>query len=383
MAMPEMSGKIIFQGKRKGQNMRVEDFDFDHFLRYKEEKDAFFKKFDCGEYRGPVMTQRCCGKAFGLDSTRKETALEAWLDNMDTNSRLLSDVGFTYMEPWAGVPVFANAFGAKLFWNGKTDVQSLPRYSDVSEVANVPVPAVGDCELMQMVLEYIRYFKEQTHGLIPLSLTDTQSPCDTASLILDPCELFSASLEEPEALTDFLTKITRCIGDFTEMQMELIGEDLLSTPGHMMISSTGGKGIAVSDDNLAVISRESYAVIGIPWNAELGRRFGGLAVHSCGLVTHNTPQLLAIPGIRQFDCKVTDFEPNDAEKLAEQFKNKETVLKVCVYPEEDNSRLIPLLRSDVKLLVEVFTHGTVEERNRQYAHTEEFVRSHIKKIPEA
>ena len=358
--------------------MRVQDFDFDRFLKYKEEKDAFFEKFDRGEIRGPVMTQRCCGEAFGFDSTRKETALEAWLDNMDTNSRLLSDVGFTYMEPWAGVPVFANAFGAKLYWNGKTDVQSLPCYTDIDEVADVPMPGPGDCELMQMVLEYIRYFREQTHGLIPMSLTDTQSPCDTASLILDPCELFAASLEEPESLTDFMTKITRCIGDFTEMQMELIGDSLLSSPGHMMVSSTGNKGIALSDDNLAVISRESYEVLGIPWNRELGKRFGGLAIHSCGLVTHNTPPLLEIPELRQFDCKVTDFEPNDAEKLAEQFKNRPAILKVCIYPDEDNSRLIPLLRSDVKLIIEVFTHGTVDECNRQYSRAEEFVHQHLK-----
>ena len=356
--------------------MRVRDFDFDHFLRYKEEKDAVLSKFERGELRGPVMTQRCCGEAFGFASTSKETALEAWLDNLDVNSRLHSDVGFTYAEPWAGVPVFANAFGARLFWNGKTDVQSFARYSDVDEVRNVPMPAAGDCELMRMVLEYIRYFKEQTHGLIPLSLTDTQSPCDTASLILDPCELFAASLEEPEALMDFMTKITRCIGDFTEMQMEAIGEELLSRPGHMMVSRTGGKGIAISDDNLAVISSESYSVIGIPWNAELCRRFGGLAVHSCGIVTYNAPQVLEIPGLRQFDCKVTDFEPNDAALLAEQFKNRDTILKVCIEPDEDHSRLIPLLRPDVKLLIEVFTHGSIDECNRQYDRTEEFVREH-------
>lgn len=358
--------------------MRITDFDFDRFLMYKEEKDAFLAEFIRGGGRGPVMTQRSCGAAFGLASTNKETALEAWLDNLDTNRRLHSDVGFTYMEPWAGVPVFANAFGAKLFWNGRTDVQSTPCYTDVDEVSDVPMPEPGGCELMRMVLEYIRYFREQTHGLIPLSLTDTQSPCDTASLILDPCELFAASLEEPEALTDFLSKITRCIRDFTEMQMELIGEDLLSVPGHMMVSSTGRTGIALSDDNLAVISPESYSVLGTPWNAELGRHFGGLAIHSCGLVTHNTPQLLQIPELCQFDCKVTDFEPNDAEKLAEQFKNRAVLLKVCIYPDEDNSRLIPLLRSDVKLIVEVFTGGSIDERNRQYDRAEEFIHTHYR-----
>lgn len=353
--------------------MRPQDFDFDRFLKYKEEKEAFFAAFDRGGYRGPVLTQRSCGKAFGIDSTKKETALEAWLDNMDTNMRLSSDVGFTYMEPWAGVPVYANAFGANLFWNDKNDVQSTPCYEYCDAIENVPMPKTGDCELMRMVMEYIRYFKEQTHGLIPISLTDTQSPCDTASLIVDPCELFATSLEDPDCLTDFMAKITQCIGDFSEMQIDAIGEDLLAMPGHMMVSGTGIKGIALSDDNLAVISPESYTVLGTPWNDILGKRFGGLAIHSCGLVSHNLPQLLKLPEFRQFDCKVTDFEPNDGEKLASLYAGTDKILKVCVFPDEDHTRLIPLLRSDVKLIVQVFTHGTVDECNRQYDKVAQFV----------
>jgi len=359
--------------------MRPEDFNFDKFLRYREEKDSFFRRFSAGESAGPVLTQRFCGEAFGIASVTKETALEAWLDNMNTNMQLHGDVGFTYMEPWAGVPVYANAFGAKLFWSEKNDVQSLPCYTDCDEVANVPMPKTGDCELMRMVMEYIRFFKEKTHGLIPMSLTDTQSPCDTASLILDPCELFATSLEDPDCLTDFMEKITRCIGDFSEMQMEAIGEDLLASPGHMMVSASGIRGIALSDDNLAVISPESFAVLGTPWNAALGRRFGGLAIHSCGLVSHNLPPLLSLPEFDQFDCKVTDFEPNDPEVLVRLFAGKKTILKVCVQPGEDLARLKPLLRPDVKLIVQVFTSGSVDERNRQYDRVAQFVNENYNK----
>lgn len=356
--------------------MESKEFDFEAYLKFQEEKDAFFDKFEKGEYRGPVLTQRSLGEAFGIASVTKETALSAWLSILDTNRQLHGDVSFTYLEPWAGVPVFANAFGANLFWNGKTDVQSTPRYLDASEVENVPMPGAGECEMMQMVLSYIRYFKEQTHSLLPLSLTDTQSPCDTASLILDPCELFAVSLEDPDSLTDFMEKVTQVIGDFTEMQMEAIGEDLLSLPGHMMVSSKGSRGIAMSDDNLAVISPESYQVLGIPWNEKLAKRFGGMAIHSCGLVTHNLPKLLAIDGFRQFDCKVTDFEPNDTEKLAACFKGKETILKVCVYPDENHERLLPLLRSDIKLIIEVFTDGSIDDCNRQYDKVAQFVHDH-------
>jgi len=255
--------------------MQAKDFNFDRYLRYREEKEAFLKKFLSGEYRGPVLTQRTCSEVFGVSANSKEASLEDWLNVLDFNMQLKGDVGFTYLEPWAGVPVYANAFGSPLFWTEITDVQSKPRYLFADEVANVPMPKAGECQMMQMVLEYIRYFKEQTHGLIPISLTDTQSPNDTASLILDPCELFAVSLEEPEALTDFMTKITQVIGDFSEMQIDAIGEELYVAPGHMMLSGSGLKGIALSDDNMAVVSPASYEVIGKPYNEMLSRRFGG------------------------------------------------------------------------------------------------------------
>lgn len=359
--------------------MDTKEFDFEGFLRYREEKERFFESFENGSYRGPVLTQRSEGQAFGIASVTKETALREWLSCLDTNTRLHSDVAFSYLEPWAGVPVYANAFGAHLFWSEKTDVQSKPCYMDISEVENVRLPKAGDCEMMRMVLDYISYFKEQTHSLLPLSLTDTQSPCDTASLILDPCELFAASLEEPDSLTDFMEKITSVIGDFTEMQMEAIGEELIYVPGHMMVSSPKSPGIAISDDNMAVISPSSYQVLCAPWNEALCKRFGGIAVHSCGLVAHNLPQLLAIDGLKQFDCKVTDYEPNDAQKLAELFSGKDAILKVCVFPNENHERLLPLLRSDIKLIVQVITSGTVDECNRQYDHVAQFVWDHWKR----
>lgn len=360
--------------------MRAKDFDFDRYLRYREEKEGFLKKFLSGEYRGPVLTQRGCGQVFGVESVTKERALAAWLDCLDFNMRLSCDAGFTYLEPWAGVPVYANAFGSPLFWTDTADVQSKPRYLFADEVENVPMPQAGECEMMRMVLDYIRYFKEQTHGLIPISLTDTQSPNDTASLILDPCELFAVSLEEPEALTDFMTKITQLIGDFSEMQIDAIGEDLYVAPGHMMLSGSGVKGIALSDDNMAVVSPASYEVIGKPYNEMLSRRFGGLALHSCGVISHNIPLLLQTEGLGMLDFKITDFEPNDAALLAEKFAGTDIVLKACVYPHESMERLLPLMRSDVKTVFQVFTSGTVEECNRQYDQVAQYAHDHYKYV---
>ncbi len=360
--------------------MLAKDFPFDRYLRFMEEKRRFLQKYLSGEYIGPVLSQRDVGQCFGVESVTRERALSAWLDSLYTNMQLRCDVGFTYLEPWAGVPVYANAFGAPLFWTDTADVQSRPRYTAVEEVADLPMPKAGECAMMRMVLDYIRYFREQTHGLIPLSLTDTQSPNDTASLVLDPCELFSASIEEPELLDDFLNKITRLIGDFSEMQIDAIGPDLYAAPGHMMISDTGRGGIALSDDNMAVISPASYAATSRPYNEILSRRFGGVALHSCGVISHNVPLLLRTEGLQMLDFKITDFEPNDAALLAEQFAGTDIILKPCIRPDEPLERILPLLCSDVRAIFQVFTSGSVDERNRQYDRVAQFLHDNYRRV---
>lgn len=353
--------------------MEAKNFPFEKYLAFLEEKQNFLDRFMSGAYTGPVLTQRYTGQCFGVESVTKERALSAWLDSLAKGMDYRCDVAFSYLEPWAGVPVYADAFGAPLFWTETADVQSKPRYMTIEEVENVPMPQAGSCTMMKMVLDYIRYFKEQTHGLLPLSLTDTQSPNDTASLILDPCELFAISLEEPELLEDFMGKITQLIGDFSEMQMDAIGESLLVQPGHMMLSGKGMPGIALSDDNMAVISPASYLATSKPYNEILSKRFGGLALHSCGVISHNVPLLQQTEGLKYLDFKITDFEPNDAALMAKAFAGTGVVLKACVYPGEDMSRLVPMLRSDVKTIVQVFTSGDADTCNRQYDEVAQFV----------
>lgn len=359
--------------------MQAKDFPFERFGYFLEEKQKLLKKLMNNTYRGPVLTQRVCGNTFGVASQTREKSLADQLDCMYTKMQLHCDVAFGYLEPWCGVGVYADAFGAPLFFYDHCDVQTKSRYHRVEEVANVPMPKAGDCQLMRMALDYIRYFREETHDLIPISLTDTQSPLDSASLILDPCELFAASLEEPEVLEDFMEKITRSVMEFSEMQREAIGDNVYTAPGHMMLSDNSFSGIALSDDNMAVVSPASYAAIGKPYNEMLSRHFGGLALHSCGVITHNVPLLLQTEGLKQLDFKITDFEPNDAAYLAEQFAGTDILLKPCVYPNEDLTRLLPLLQADVKLLIHVFTSGSVDDCNQQYDHVAQFVHDHYRR----
>ena len=353
--------------------MRAKDFDYDRYYAVFEPKQENLRKFMRGEWKGPLLMQSAEGNIYFELANRKETSLESQLDNLTVKMDLHCDYTYSFLEPWCGVGVYANAFGAHLHYFDHSAVQTTPRYLHVEEVENVPEPNFKDVELMNVVIDYIKYFREQTHDQLPICLTDTQSPNDTASLILDPVELFMASVTEPESIDDFLLKVTKVIGDFTEQQIELIGP-CYHGPGHQFPSDSTIGGISLSDDNLAVISPASWVVSARNYNDILARRFGGIALHSCGVFSHSMKELKESVGLNMLNFKISDFEPNDPVLLAETFAGTDTILHPIIFPGEPYERLLPLMRDDVRMIINLATTGTVDEKNAQYDEMVEFFR---------
>ena len=123
------------------------------------------------------------------------------------------------MEPWIGTGVFANAFGCEYHFRDDNAPHVRYRYHKIEEVRDIEYPDYRKSPIMSMVLDCIDCFRERTHDGLPIALTDTQSPFDTATLILDAAEFFTACYTEPEIVTDFLQKITDLIVEFSEVQM--------------------------------------------------------------------------------------------------------------------------------------------------------------------
>ncbi|MBQ6545592.1 MAG: hypothetical protein IJL72_07615 [Lachnospiraceae bacterium] len=358
--------------------MLAKDFNYDRYHKVFDPMQENLRKFVRGDWKGPLFMQDACGKVYAELANHKETSLEAQLDLLTEKMDLHGDYLVSYLEPWCGVGVYANAFGAKLRYYNHSAVQTLPVYASVEEVENVPLPKLGECELMQAVADYIRYFREQTHDQIPIVLTDTQSPNDTASLILDPVELFMAAVDDMESIDDFMMKVTKTIGDFTELQMELIGEKNLARPGHTFPSDITLPGISLSDDNLAVLSPKCWVDSARKYNDILARRFGGIALHSCGVFTNSIPDLVRSDGMWMVNYKISDFEPNDAAALANAFAGTGTIQLVTIFPGEDLTRLLPLIRDDLRVIFVVGAAGEVAERNDQYDRIVDFFRSAAK-----
>ena len=159
-------------------------------------------------------------------------------------------------------------------------------------------------QVMGMVLECIDVLKERTRGRFPIALTDTQSPCDTATLVLDTSEFFTACYTEEETIAAFMATITRLIVEFSREQARRIGHDLVSRPGHVMPSLTGLGGITLSDDNLAVSSPRINERFSLHFDQVIAEEMGGVALHSCGVWDH-TMKLLPGRGVTAVDCSVS------------------------------------------------------------------------------
>ena len=88
---------------------------------------------------------------------------------------------------------------------------------------------------------------------------------------------------------------------FTEMQMEAIGPNLI-LPGWQSTCHPEWQGIAVSDDNMAMISPRAYEVAALPYNSRIAEHFDGIALHSCGKMVHNIEAQLRTPFLKQMEC---------------------------------------------------------------------------------
>ena len=349
--------------------MKAKDFQYDKFLYFKEEMDNNYKRFlQNSSWEVPVIQSLPSYEQFLGACRTRESSLESQLQTLTEMTMLKTDLAFLYLEPWYGVGIYATAYGCKYEWVPGDAPQVRPIYKSLDEIDNIKKPDIAACDELLVVLDMIRYFKEKTGGALEIVLTDTQSPNDTASLIMDTSEFFAATIEEPERLHPLLQSITDLICQFSDEQKNLIGERF-TKPGHQMISLTDSSGISVSDDNMAFISNQSYNDTCLRYNNMLSDHFGGIALHTCGNAVHNFPRLLQTRGLNTVDLAVgnaVDPSPNDSAKVAEIFHGTDIIVKVRLGWNQI-AGIEPLIDPGIRLIVQLLTEGSIDERNRQYS----------------
>lgn len=244
----------------------------------------------------------------------KTAMLSAQLDNIRAKAEAgIRDDYLPALFPYLGVTVFPSAFGCPVRWFEDEQPWADPiLFDDPARVYDLKKPAVNAGQLGD-VLDYTRYFIEQTGGAFPIRMTDVQGPLDVAYLIWHNEDFIVAMYERPAEVHRLMRLVTELIIEFVSAQRELtrqLGAEF--TPCHFpFIWMPDGQGIAISDDVIALMSPPLYREFALPYVNQLSEAFNGVFIHTCGQFEHNFANLRQVYKLRglNFGASEQPFEP--------------------------------------------------------------------------
>lgn len=304
-------------------------FDYENYHRKTETTIARTAAFARGESREflPVF-QWTLGDAFGKDCRYREVMLQLQLEGITKTLEADTD-WIPYLEPWHGVGVFAEAFGCPFEWRDDDAPWTHPIVSNIDHLRALSKPALENCRMLQYVLDTIRYFDEQTGGEIFIATTDTQSPLDTATLILDTDFFFYAAMDYPDDLHRLLGDITDLIIEFSLLQRRAMSRP--AAPGHNAWCHPTLSGLGLSEDVMCMVGPDFFDEFARPYNERIAEKLGGVALHSCGVWSQNYEIVRRLKGLVAVDMAIhrqMDPTPNDPAVVRDGLRQSDFLVKV-------------------------------------------------------
>jgi len=337
----------------------------DLYLRRKEERAPGIERFYRGEKSFLILQRPSyhlwgeCNSTEGVYQNNLRQ-MEAWL-SMEWSDEL------PHLQPWFGTGVYANAFGCEYLWREGEAPDTHVRYKRIEEARGLEMPDWRRSPVMAMVLEEIAVLKERTCGRFPIALTDTQSPCDTATLVLDTSELFTACYTEENTAAALMETVADLVIEFSRVQAERIGEGLVSRPGHVMPSLPSLTGITLSDDNMAVSSPQINETFALRFDLKIAKALGGVVLHSCGVWDHTMRKLRA-PEVIGVDCAVDrawDPTPMTPEAVGDALEGTGVIAKARCggTPGEITGAIRALARPGMRIILDI---ARIEQDDEAY-----------------
>lgn len=278
-------------------------FDFAAYREYADNLNAICRKFIAEESGVLVYRRMRVAECFSYGCRDRRNSLELQLGALSAGMKFKADVP-NFLEPWYGIGTIPSAFGSEYTWIPGNAPAIKPMFSSVQEILDSdPVP-VASTAIGKHTLEMVEYFMDQTKGMVPVSLTDSQSPLNMVSHLCPMEGFFTDMLLEPEKIVQLFDLLAGLSIEFNRQQRRLIG-DALASPGHGFASSTEWAGLGMSDDNVLMISPDQYSALAVPALEKIGRDFGGTAFHSCGNWAPWIGEVLKIAGLKMADGAFT------------------------------------------------------------------------------
>lgn len=231
-----------------------------------------------------------------------------------------------HLQPQMGVGVFASAFGAAVKFPWDQFPWSYPaiKAGDPAEkVYDLVAPDVR-AGLLGDVLDLADYFQRKAGDRYPIAVTDLQGPIDTAYLVWDSCDFMVAMYEHPKEVHHLMRLVTDLVIRFVKEARVKAREFV---PAHFPpVYLPDGMGLAVSEDALAVLSKQTYAEFSLPYLNQLSEEFGGIVIHSCGNIEHQLDNLKKVHNLRAINFGVSETR---FEAVWQAFGGKTGVIPHC------------------------------------------------------
>lgn len=340
-----------------------QNFDFDAYVDYDkslQEKSRDFWEKDSGVL---VYRRMRVAEVFSYGSKDMKNSLELQLGALQKSMYYKADVP-NFLEPWYGIGTIAASYGASYHWAESQAPAIKSLFNSIKNALQYDHVPVSQTEIGQHTLEMIEYFLDKTKGKLPVSLTDTQSPLNAACNIVDISGFMMDTILNPEGIKKFLDRMADLLIDFTHEQLELIGNNIV-WPGHGFASSREFDGIGMSDDNMLMLSGDSYVDLVIPSNEKFGNAFGGPVFHSCGNWADRSEYIMKTKNLKMVDgafSEETDPNPISVDNF-QSFANTGVILEARIVGNANTvtEQVKKLWKPGLKLIVVTYSQTPQEQ----------------------
>ena len=348
--------------------IHTNDFDFAEYKEYTEmlnKNCEMFWKADSGVL---VYRRMRVAECFSYGCKDMEHSLHLQLGAIKASIKFKADIP-NFLEPWYGIGTISSAFGGEYLWHQRNAPALQARFSTLQEVLDYEPTPVAKTTIGKHTLEMIRFFMDKTEGLLPISLTDSQSPLNMVGHLCPIDGFFMDMIMAPEKVRQLFKILADLSIEFNAEQIKLIGEALAS-PGHGFASSRAWKGLGMSDDNSIMISPGQYTEMAAPAVKRICYKLGGPAFHSCGNWEPWIDAVLNIDGLIMADGAFSpETDPNaiTAFESFHKFKNTGVILHARIVGnlEVIEERVQRIWTPGMKLIVVTYCK-TPEEQAEAY-----------------
>ncbi len=291
--------------------------------------------------------------------------LTVWLDAelrryeaMVESLEALDDDSVPYARVATGTHLFAAAFGCAVHVFEDSPAAAMPLVSSPAEADALETPAV-DAAPLDRALELARLLRARLGPATPIGVPDIQSPFDIAALVWRKESLYTAMVDQPEAVHRLVGRCHDLLAGFLRRYRAEVGE--VNYAHCPMAWAPPELGLWLSEDEAGCMGTDMFEEFCLPSLTRLSEEFGGIFLHCCADADHQHASFRKLPGFRAINrvfttgpaSSIRDFTP-------------EQVLMVAWSDEAALDALLDQALPDTRFLLNVAARESRDETRRMH-----------------